>query len=189
MLELIFKREVVVDRIVCRCMAVVAFILLTALGSFVRIPLPFTPVPITLQTFFVLLSGAFLGANLGALSQASYIGLGLVGLPIFSNAQSGWLYFLGPTGGYLAGFVFAVVFIGRYLKYCRDNFLALLGLLFLGDMILLSCGTFWLYTLLHLSLKQSLWMGFIPFIPGDFLKALFAASLYYKFQTRLREIF
>ncbi|MCH7819743.1 MAG: biotin transporter BioY, partial [Candidatus Marinimicrobia bacterium] len=83
------------------------FALLTALGALIRIPLPFTPIPITLQTFFVLLAGAMLGSKRGTLSQMVYVFAGAAGIPIFAGMSSGLALLAGPTGGFLAGFLLA----------------------------------------------------------------------------------
>ncbi|MCX5726738.1 MAG: biotin transporter BioY, partial [Candidatus Saganbacteria bacterium] len=85
------RKEIVVSPVACGVIGVFGFIILTAAGAFVRIPLPFTPVPLTLQTFFVLLAGAVLGRKLGLLSQAGYVILGMLGLPIFAGAAGGAL--------------------------------------------------------------------------------------------------
>ncbi len=188
-MELALKREIIINRTLCRVIGILTFVILTALGAFVRIPLPFSPVPITLQTFFVLLSGAFLGSNLGSIAQLSYICLGILGLPIFTGAGSGLSYFLGPTGGYLFGFVLASLFIGRFIKYTQNNLFSIFGLLCLGDLILLCCGTIWLKILFGYTLAKLLFIGFIPFIPGDLLKALVASILYLKLKSRIKEIF
>ena len=188
-MEAILKKEIIVNKTICRTIGALVFVILTTLGAFVRIPLPFSPVPITLQTFFVLLSGAFLGSNLGVLSQLSYILLGLSGLPIFSGAGSGILYIFGPTAGYLFGFVLAALFVGKYIKYSNDNSFYAFCLLCLGDLIILSCGILWLKILFGYSLTKLLFIGFIPFIPGDLLKALIASALYLKLKSRLKEIF
>ena len=76
-MEALLKREIILNKTLCRAMGVLTFVILTSLGAFVRIPLPFSPVPITLQTFFVLLSAALLGSNLGTISQLSYLLLGI----------------------------------------------------------------------------------------------------------------
>jgi biotin transport system substrate-specific component len=189
MLEAVLNKEIIVNKTLCRIIGVLAFIILTALGAFVRIPLPFSPVPITLQTFFVLLSGAFLGSNLGAITQLSYISLGVLGLPVFTGAGSGLLYLFGPTGGYLVGFVFASFLIGRCIRYNENNFLFILALFCLGDLILLCTGVIWLKVIFGYNLKKLLFVGFIPFIGGDILKAGFASSLYLRAKSRLKEIF
>jgi biotin transport system substrate-specific component len=96
MMEALLRKEIILNKTLCRVIGIAVFIILTSLGAFVRIPLPFSPVPLTLQTFFVLLGGALLGSNLGALSQLSYIFLGVLGLPVFSGAGSGLSYFWAP---------------------------------------------------------------------------------------------
>lgn len=188
-MESILKKEIMLNRTLARMIGVLVFVILTGLGAFVRIPLPFTPVPITLQTMFVLLSGAFLGRNLGVVTQLSYIFLGISGLPIFSGAGSGLFYLLGPTGGYIFGFVLAGFFIGRFIKYSQNNLFSTFILLCLGDLIILFCGMIWLKLILGYPFIKLLVIGFVPFLPGDVLKALVAAVLYLKLKTRIKEIF
>jgi len=188
-MEAILKKEIIINKTLCRVIGVLIFVVLMSLGAFVRIPLPFTPVPITLQTFFVLLSGAFLGSNLGVTTQLSYIILGISGLPIFTGAGSGLFYLLGPTGGYLFGFVLASLIMGRFLKYSQSNLLFTFGIFCLADLILLACGTIWLKFLFGYPFTKLLFIGFIPFIPGDLFKAGVAAYLYLKLKSRLKEVF
>ena len=188
-MELILEKEIITNKTICWMLGISAFIILTALGAFVRIPLPFTPVPITLQTFFVLLSAAFLGGGLGAVTQISYILLGILGLPIFTGAGSGLFYLSGPTAGYLLGFVFASLFIGRTIEYSRGNLLFAFLILCIGDLILLSCGLAWLKLIFGCSFQKLLLIGFIPFLPGDILKAFLAGALYIKLRPRLNKIF
>jgi biotin transport system substrate-specific component len=189
MMEALLRKEIILNKTLCRVIGIAVFIILTSLGAFVRIPLPFSPVPLTLQTFFVLLGGALLGSNLGALSQLSYIFLGVLGLPVFSGAGSGLSYFLGPTGGYLLGFVLAALFIGRFIKHAHHNLFSIFGLFCLGNLILLSSGIIWLKLISGYSFTKLLSIGFIPFLPGDLAKALVAAIIYLKLKLRLREIF
>lgn len=187
-MEAILKREIAINKTFCRVFCSAAFIIFTALGAFVRIPLPFSPVPITLQTLFVLLSGALLGNNLGLVTQLSYILLGISGLPIFTGAGSGLFYILGPTGGYLLGFVLAALFLDRFIKFGKDDLFTVFSILCIADSILLACGVLWLKFLFGYSLAKALFIGFIPFIPGDLLKAFAAAVLYLNLKTRLKEI-
>lgn len=189
MLAVALKKEIIVNKTFCRTLGVLLFVILMSLGAFVRIPLPFTPVPLTLQTLFVLLSGTFLGNHLGAIAQISYVILGISGLPIFAGAGSGLNYLLGPTGGYLFGFVLAAFFVGKFIKHAKDNLFSVLSVLFIGDLIILICGILWLKFLLGYPSVKLLYIGLIPFIPGDLLKAVFVASLYLKLKTRLKEIF
>ena len=188
-MEAVLKREIILNKTACRIIGVSVFVILISLGAFVRIPLPFSPVPITLQTLFVLLSAACLGSNLGLITQLSYILLGVSGLPIFTGAGSGLFYLLGPTGGYIFGFVLAGFLVGRFIKYSRNNLFLIFGILSLGDLIILCSGIIWLKILLGYTWVKLLFIGFIPFIPGDLLKAFVASILYLKLNSRLKEVF
>ena len=187
-MEAILKKDIIVSRAFCRFFCVVSFILLTSFGAFVRIPLPFSPVPITLQTLFVLLSGALLGSKLGFITQASYILLGIIGLPIFTGAGSGLSYFLGPTAGYLIGFVLVSFWLGRIIKKTSGNFLLSLAIFCLASLVILCFGVIWLKLIFGYGFSKLLLIGFIPFVPGDMLKALIATVLYLKLKSRIEEI-
>jgi biotin transport system substrate-specific component len=188
-MEALLKKEIIVNKRICRVIGVASFVILTSLGAFVRVPLPFTPVPLTLQTFFVLLSGAFLGSNLGALTQLSYLFLGASGVSLFSGVACGPYYLLGPTGGYLLGFVAAAFFLGKALKYSSNNFFLTFTMFCVADVMILSCGVLWLKVLTGYSFSQLIFIGFVPFVAGDILKASVAAALYKKFKTRIEHIF
>lgn len=183
-MEFLLKREKVLAKVLRRLIAVAAFVILITLGALIRIPLPFTPVPITLQTFFVLLSGALLGSAWGAVTQLAYICLGMSGLTVFTSTGAGLFYLFGPTGGYLFGFILASLFIGGLIKQAKNNFFLVLGLFCAGDVILLSSGVLWLKVILGGSLSKLLLIGFFPFVVGDLLKAVIAASIYLRLKSR-----
>lgn len=167
--------------LVTKTVLALAMAALTGVAAQIRVPLPFTPVPITLQTFAVLLTGILLGMRFGGLGQALYVGIGLAGVPWFQGGGAGAAHLLGPTGGYLVGFVVAAAFIGyvidRYpwarrlpalvVVLCVANFVIIYGL-----------GLPWLYLWLTLisggsvTLLESLSMGVFPFVPGDLLKLI-----------------
>ena len=162
------------------------FAALTALGARVTIPLPFTPVPLTSQVFFPLLAGLLLGSKRGALSQAEYVAAGLAGLPVFAKGGSGLAYFLGPTGGYLLGFIAAAFVVGELAAMMRTSakeasFLASLG----GVVTIYLCGALWLATWLRVGVRLSpeaclslAWkLGVLPFIAVDVAKALIVAAV------------
>lgn len=167
---------------------------LTGLGAQLRIYLPFTPVPITGQVFFVLLSGVVLGKYGGA-SQLIYVALGGAGLPWFAGMNSGWAYLTGVTGGYIAGFVLTAFIIGWFV----DNFVRARGfafqlsLMFFGIAAIYALGALQFYLVLAslpalqakllanagfaaLGFKEVVAMAVLPFIPGDVLKALAAVG-------------
>lgn len=155
---------------------------LTGLLAQVRIHLPWSPVPLTGQTFAVLLAGVVLGRWWGGASMAIYAGLGIAGVPWFS----GWASGLGATGGYILGFIPAALFLGHFTdKYIRSrSFLNMLGLMLFADFILIYIpGLIWLGLWLKLvagtsaTLVAVLGMGAIPFIAGDITKAVLAATI------------
>jgi len=186
-MEMAVKRELISDKRLCRLLAVGVFVLLTALSAFVRVPLPFTPVPLSLQTFFVLLSGALLGRKLGVFAQAAYMFLGLTGQQVFTGAGSGSLYLLGPTGGYIVGFVLASFFAGGLLIKEKPSAFTVFIKLLTADFIILFSGMLWLKISLACSLSKAFLLGFLPFVLGDILKVALAAVVYNKTRARIKE--
>lgn len=160
--------------------------LLTGLAAQLRVQLPWSPVPITGQTFAVLLAGVLLGKWWGGVSLALYAGLGIAGVPWFTGFGSGLGYLAGPTGGYIIGFVFAALFLGYFTdKYVRArSFVSMLALMLFANFVLI-----YVPGLLQLGLWVSLvkgqtvtfsgllMMGAIPFIVGDITKAVLAAAI------------
>jgi len=171
------KQEIVKSQILTKLVGIIIFILLTILGAYIYIPLPFTPVPITLQTFFVILSGAILGPHEGFLSQLGYLSLGALGLPVFSGCRGGIIHLIGPTGGYLWGFLLSSWIVGKLThKKKRNKFLLFI---FFGCGILLI----YLFGLLQLNLfiKKDLFtlfqLGILPFLLPDLIKILGAVLI------------
>lgn len=151
-----------------------------------RISLPWTPVPVTGQTFGVLLAGVLLGRWWGGVSLALYAGVGAAGLPWFANWSGGHAILAGPTGGYIIGFITAALFIGHFTeKYVRSrSFLVMLGLMLVANFfIIYAFGLPHLYFWLSLakgqavSFPQLLAMGLTPFIAGDMTKAIIATVI------------
>jgi biotin transport system substrate-specific component len=157
---------------------VVGFALLTALAARIVIPLWFTPVPITGQTFAVLLAGAVLGSQAGAASQLLYVGMGAVGLPVYAGGAGGWSYVTGPTFGYLVGFVAAAWLVGYLAERRHDrNVLTSVSAFVTGNAVIYALGVGWLMVSLSWSLDEALLKGMVPFIVGDLLKILLASAL------------
>lgn len=163
----------------------VGFAALTGVAAQVRIPLPFSPVPITLQTFAVLLAGVVLGARYGGASQGAYVGLGAAGVPWFTGAGAGVSHLAGPTGGYLLGFVVAAGLIGWLTGRNPANRRGarLLVVLAAGNALIYAAGlpVLWAWLALiqgsaptHLELAS---MGLLPFLVGDAVKLLAAAGV------------
>ena len=166
-------------QIVRECSLVIGFALLTAALAQVRIPLGFTPVPVTGQTLAVLLAGATLGAWRGAGSQLLYWLLGMVGLPFYSNGTGGWSVATGPTMGYLVGFVIAAAVVGRLAEYRQDRrTLTSVAAMTLGSVIIYVCGATWLAIDLDIPLatgeQNAIALGVTPFLVGDVIKMCLA---------------
>jgi biotin transport system substrate-specific component len=152
---------------------IVAGSLLVAL--FAQIEIPLQPVPITGQTFAVLLVGALMGARRGGAALSLYLIEGISGLPFFSGGASGSAYLFGATGGYLIGFVAAAYAIGAMAERGLErNFRTSLIPFLVGTAIIYICGIAWLALVLG-SLQQAVIFGLLPFLVGDALKLIAAA--------------
>ncbi|MCD6726567.1 MAG: biotin transporter BioY [Solirubrobacteraceae bacterium] len=157
---------------------VVAAALLTAICAQIVIPLPGDPVPVTGQTFAVLLSGAALGSRRGSAAMGLYLLLGLVGLPVYADGASGWEVVWGATGGYLVGFIVAAYVVGLLAERRLDrNPWKALPLFTVGSLIVFAIGVPWLAVAADISMSKAIALGFVPFIPGGIVKALLAAGL------------
>jgi len=140
------------------------------------------PVPITGQTFGVLMVAALLGCRRGALCILMYLAEGLAGLPVFAQGKAGLTTFLGPTGGYLVGFVFAAYVVGALSERTWDRRAATtMTAMFLGNLVIYACGLTWLLCLTRILAKPLsggvLAVGLYPFLIGDALKIVLATVL------------
>lgn len=172
------------NRTARRITAVLLFAAATAIGA--RISVPMTPVPVTLQTLFVLLSGALLGARLGATSQLAYLAAGIIGLPVFT-AGAGLGYLLGPTGGYLLTFPITAYLAGVVADRTRggtirSGLLMFVGL-FLASLVTLAGGAAWLGVVTG-DLGSAIAVGFLPFLLGDLLKVALATLIAWRGRGR-----
>ena len=151
------------------------FSVLTAIGSLVFIPL--YPVPLTLQTLFTYLAGAVLGPSLGALSQVIYILLGGIGLPVFAGGKAGFGTLLGPTGGYLFGFIAASFAIGKLSDlHTQPSAHRIAASFILGTAIIYGFGIAQLSQWMNGDIQRTLAVGVLPFIIGDALKIAIATA-------------
>jgi biotin transport system substrate-specific component len=142
-----------------------AFIGLISIGAWISIP--FFPIPITLQTLFVLLAGAVMKRN-AIIPVSLYVVLGALGLPVFHTGATGFGILLGPTGGYLAGFVIAALVVGLFYEY-ESATMKIMGLV-AGNGIIYLCGVSWLMYSLSVGFVPAVISGVLPFIPGDLIK-------------------
>ena len=158
--------------------------ILTAAAAQISIPLPFTPVPLTLQPMIVLLGGAALGSRLGMTSQILYLFAGAAGLPVFAASPtlpSGIFRLLGPTGGYLMAYPFAAFLTGWLAErgFDRRYFTSVLAMA-AGLAVIFTCGIMWLAWFAAPSgvgLSRALTVGFYPFVGVDVVKLLLAAAV------------
>ncbi|HKB06748.1 MAG TPA: biotin transporter BioY [Candidatus Polarisedimenticolia bacterium] len=166
------------DRAVVRLALVFFFAVLTWIGARISVPLPGTPVPATVQTLAVLLAGAFLGRRAGFASQALYILIGAAGLPVFALPGAGPTYLLGPTGGYLLGFVAAAWVVGSLLERGgRRGVPRVAAAFFLGAATIHLCGLGWLSVVLG-DPAAALRAGVFPFVLFDLAKVVIATGVY-----------
>jgi len=150
--------------------------LVVALSAQVAIPLPFSPVPISAQTLAVLLIGALLGSRRGGLCLATYVLEGAAGLPVFAGGRGGVVHLVGPTGGYLVGFIAAAFAVGLLAERGWDRRVSTtLLMMLLGNALIYVFGLPWLAR--FVGGQRVLALGLLPFIPGDLLKLTLSAAL------------
>jgi biotin transport system substrate-specific component len=165
-------------RVIVRVTLAALFAALTAGGTFIAIPLPFSPVPIVLQNLFIVLAGLVLGPVLGAAAAGLYLLAGALGLPVFAGAVGGAAHFLGPTGGFLAGYFFAALAAGLVAGRPKTGTASLFRLILAsaaGFLIVYVPGLLWLYRLMG-NRAAVFAAGFFPFLVGDVLKAVIAVA-------------
>jgi biotin transport system substrate-specific component len=156
---------------------VVGVALMTAASAQFEILLPFTPVPISGQTFAVLLGAAAIGPLRGSLAQVLYLAMGLF-LPFYSGGESGWQVATGATAGYLVGFVVASAVVGALARRGADRKVGSTIVAFAaGSLTIYVLGAGWLMLGFDMSVAQALTNGVVPFLVGDAIKALLAGGL------------
>ena len=146
------------------------------------LPLPFSPVPITLTNFAVFLSIYILGMKYGTISLLIYLALGTIGLPVFSSFSGGLGKLAGPTGGYLFGFIFLALIHGFFmLRFHKKTFSSI------GMIACYLFGTIWLALHMSLTFKAALMIGVIPYLPGDAVKIALAAIIGPKLSSAIQK--
>lgn len=156
-------------------MLVIVGSMLIALSAKFAFPLPFSPVPVTGQTFAVLLIGALYGSKRGMLTVLAYMAEGISGMPVFTGAGAGLAYLAGPTGGYVAGFAAAAGITGLLAEKGWDRSVVKTALaMAAGSAAIYLFGVMWLSQFVG---GKAISMGLVPFIPGDILKIMAAAAI------------
>jgi biotin transport system substrate-specific component len=158
---------------------IVAGTLVIYLAARVSIPVPGSPVPVTGQTFGVLLVGGALGFRRGLASTLLYVGLGLVGLPFFADGKAGLTVLIGSTGGYLVGFVLAAALVGRLAELGWDRRIGgAIGAMLIGNAVIYVVGLPWLAAVGGYDAATAIAYGLTPFLVGDAIKLLLAAVVF-----------
>jgi len=177
-------REVVVGRRAVAAIAVCAVVICLALAKEARIYTPFSPVPYTLQTFFVYVAGAGLPPGLATLSLAGYFALGGIGLPMFTASL------FGPTTGYLVGFIVAARLVSVLThRVAQPGTVRMVLSMLAGGLVLLLCGAAYLALFCGRGLWPALSMGVLPFLPAEAAKIAAAAAFCRSYRRRLRVLF
>ena len=148
------------------------FTLAMIAAAHVRVPLPFSPVPLSLQTMVALLAGAMLGPGAGAASMLAYLGLGAAGLPVFTTGAT-----LGLTAGYIVGFAAAAAIVGLAARRTRSG-LVVLAAMVAGSVVIYLLGASWLALVTGMSAGKAFAVGVLPFLPGDALKLAAAFGIW-----------
>lgn len=148
---------------------------LTAVGAYIHVPIG--PVPIVLSTLFVILSGLLLGSRWGLASMGLYLLVGAIGLPVFAGGKGGFAHFLGPTGGYLFGFLLASWLTGLISERSRGSLILDVFAVIIGSLAIYSIGVPWLKMVTQMSWTKTFTVGVVPFLIGDTIKAVVAVVL------------
>jgi biotin transport system substrate-specific component len=179
------KERLVGDSILSQTLWILAFATATALSA--RFEIPHEPVPFTLQTLFVILSGALLGPRNGAISQIAYLSAGLLGLPVFAGGSFGLARLVGPTGGYLMAFPLAAAVVGLLLG-SRRNLVWSFTAMTCGLLVIFAVGTIHLYAFYIHSIAAAFNGGFLIFTWWDLLKLGAASMTYHEIAKRWRRV-
>lgn len=164
------------------------FAALIAVGTFISIPIPGSPVPIVLQNLFALLAGLILGPAMGSAAVAIYLIIGAIGVPVFAGAVGGFVHLLGPTGGYLAGYLvcafIAGLTVGKVSGGVKTAYWRVLLASFLGFAVIYVLGIVRLKYAISADWPKAFAVGFVPFIIGDLIKIAIAVAV----TPRLRKV-
>ena len=183
--------EVVQNRNLRRTIGVAAFAALTAFGAHVALPVPGSPVPVTLQTMFATLAGVLLGPYLGAASQLAYLAIGAAGAPVFS-AGIGLAALAGPTGGYLIAFPIAAALAGVMTRRTAGSTLLqgakIAAVMFVATGAVLAIGALQL-TLFTGDIERAVQAGVLPFLVGDVVKSILGATIAVRLRKRTLGLF
>lgn len=171
----IITKDIVLNKNLESVIKILLFSFLTFLGSLVRIYLPWTPIPVTLQTFFLFISVYYLNPKEIGISQSIYILAGIIGLPVFAAGISGMLALVGPTAGYLLGFIISGITMSVLKEKIKITPFTISFIFISGTIIVYLFGILHLFIIYKIDILTAIKIGVIPFIAGDILKIIVAS--------------
>ncbi|MEI7542613.1 MAG: biotin transporter BioY [bacterium] len=175
----ILTKEIVISKTKERILMVLFFSFLTFIAAFIKIYTPISPVPFTFQTFVLFMSVYYLSAKENGIAQSFYILTGMIGLPVFAAGLVGALIMVGPTAGYLLGFIVSAFLMSLMIsKVGKLSFVKASLIFTAGSLLILTLGTAHLVLVYKMNFMAALTAGFIPFIPTEILKIAAAAGFY-----------
>ncbi|MDO5518126.1 MAG: biotin transporter BioY [Clostridium sp.] len=154
----------------------------------ISVPLPFTPVPISLTNLVIYIACCILGCRKGTISLILYLIIGAIGLPVFSGFSGGLSKLAGPTGGYLIGFIFCALMTGLFVEKFEDKIYMYPVGMILGAIVCYAFGTGWLAIQMNLTFVQALFMGVIPYLLGDGIKIAVSTVLGFTVRNKLKAL-
>ncbi|MGO5065336.1 biotin transporter BioY [Clostridium sporogenes] len=163
------------------------FATIIAVSSYITIPLPISPVPITAQGLAVMLAGCVLTPVQAALSMVTFLFMGAIGIPVFSGGTSGIGVILGKTGGYLIGYLIGVIIISLLVRK-NKSLVSMLIACFIGGIVVVHIlGSAWLGQVTSIGIKKAFLLGSAPFIPGDIIKAVVSVLIGKKLSKSIKK--
>lgn len=175
-LSAVLNKNIEISRETAAVLKISIFAALAFAGAMVRIYTPLSPVPFTLQTFFLFIAVYYLKPREIGISQAVYIMAGLIGAPVFAAGLMGGLAFVGPTAGYLAGFIAAGMIMAFMKEKMKVNVLSMAAIFAVGSFVLLGMGTLHLCLVYKVPFASAIISGFAIFVPAELLKIAAAAA-------------
>ncbi|NFV14010.1 biotin transporter BioY [Clostridium sporogenes] len=163
------------------------FATIIGVSSYITIPLPISPVPITAQGLAVMLAGCVLTPVQAALSMVTFLFMGAIGIPVFSGGTAGIGVILGKTGGYLIGYLIGVIIISLLVRKNKSLVRMLIACFIGGIVVVHILGSAWLGQVTSIGIKKAFLLGSAPFIPGDIIKAVVAVLIGKKLSKSIKK--
>ncbi len=173
------KKEIVIPEVFKSALMATLFSYLTFTAALIKIYMPGNPVPFTMQTFVLFMAVYYLSAKENGISQLIYVAAGMFGAPVFAAGLTGAVALIGPTAGYLTGFIVSGILMSYIMRKAgKLTYIKTVLIFATGGFIILAFGTLHLYFIYKMPLDKAIILGFLPFAASDFIKILAAAGFY-----------